>query len=49
MICKLCGFSCRQIENRHNWQKGHCAKCHYHGLRSAYGHRGKKYQKNALS
>ena len=46
MICKLCGFSCRQIEKRHSWKFGHCAKCHYLGNKSAYGYQGKKI--NAL-
>ena len=40
MICRLCG-TCRQIENRHNWEKRHCARCHYLGLRAAFGYRGK--------
>ena len=41
MICKLCGTCCRQIENRDNWKKSHCARCHYLGLRAAFGYRGK--------
>ena len=48
MICRLCGTCCRQIENRHNWQKRHCARCHYLGLRAAFGYRGKLKVKPVL-
>ena len=41
MICKLCGFSCRQIENRHHWQKNHCSTCHYIGRRKPYNSTGR--------
>jgi len=36
MMCKLCGKCVRQIENRHNWKKGQCAKCHYMGRIKPY-------------
>ena len=41
MICRICHNCCRQIEKRHNWEKHHCAKCHYLGRTKPYSSTGR--------